>query len=80
MKKKEKLALEWAEKNPLPPWTEVGTIDRTIPGFIAGFEAAREMAKADVINWLEVTGVLPKGTSYYNELVYGFDDLGEEEV
>ena len=80
MKVKEKLALDDYNENRFR--MDQTTYESLLieSAFIAGFEKAREMAKADTIQWLEVTGAIPKGTSYYNELVHGFDDLGEEEA
>lgn len=71
MKLKTKLALEYSDD----------LFDSPVHiAYLAGFEKCREMAKQDIKEWVEVTGVFSKGESYYHELIDGIHDIGEEEV
>lgn len=38
-------------------------------GFLAGAAWQREQIRAEIVEWLDCTGVIPKGTSYYAELL-----------
>lgn len=80
MKLKEKLALDWAKENHLPPWTEVGTIDLSIPAFLAGFEKCREMTAEKVHDMSEDINLDDGYGPYLKVVSKVVRMMGEEEV
>lgn len=52
-------------------WPHTSMADAYESGFMNGADSQLEVLQGEVLHWLEVTGVLTEGTSYYSELVDG---------
>lgn len=80
MKLKEKLAHDFYRSKIGAEFIGMSWEEATVTSYLAGFHTALYEARLDTIKWLEITGVIPRGCSYYAELVNGLADVGKEEV